>query len=87
MGRVNRAVRRAARLKTREGELTAGTFNVRTLAFNGKNSFDHAEEILELCRQIECDFVGLQKTRRAGQNGFTSAGYTVYCSGAGGGGT
>ena len=87
MGRVNRAVRRAARLKTREGELTAGTFNVRTLAFNGKNSFDYAEEILEVCKQIEYDIVGLLKTRRARQNGFTAAGYTVYCSGADGGGT
>ena len=41
---------------------------------------------MEVCRQSECD-VGLQETRRDGQNGFTTAGYTVYCSGADGGGT
>ena len=38
----------ATRLNTRAGELTVGTFNVRTLALNGKNGLGHAEEILDV---------------------------------------
>ena len=67
----------AATMKTREGELTVGTFNVRSLAFNGKKGLGHAE-IIEVCRQRECDITGLQETRQDGQNGFTAAGYSVY---------
>ena len=37
-------MRKAARCKTRVGQLTVSTFNVRTLAFNGKNGLAHAEE-------------------------------------------
>ena len=44
-------------MKTREGELTVDTFNVRALAFNGKNGLGHAE-IMEVCRQSECNIVG-----------------------------
>ena len=62
-----------------------GTFNVRTQAFNGKNGLGHAEEILDVCRQSSCDVVGLRETRRDDRNGFTAAGYAVYCSGSGGG--
>ena len=66
--------------------MTVGTFNVRTLALNGKNVLGHAEEILKACRQKNgCNIVGFQKTRRDGQNGFTAAGHAVYCSGSGGG--
>ena len=50
-----------------------GTFNVRTLAVNGKNGLGHAEGIMEVCRKIQCDLVGLQETRRDGQNGFTAS--------------
>ena len=46
--RVNRSMRRAARLKTRVRELIVGTFIVRTLAFNGKNGVGHAEEIRQV---------------------------------------
>ena len=59
-----------------------GTFNVRTLAVNGKNGLGHVEEIMEVCRQSRCNILGLQETR---QDGFAAAGFTVYCSGAGGG--
>ena len=72
-------------MKTRVGELIEDTFNVCTLAFNGKNGLDHAEEILKGCRQNDCDPVGLQGTRRDDQIGFTAAGYAVYCRGSGGG--
>lgn len=66
--------------------MTVGTFKFRILAFNGKNGLGHAE-IMEVCRQSECDIIGLHETRRDGQYGFTAAGYTVYCSGARGAGT
>ena len=50
--------------------MTVGTFNVRTLALNGKNVLGHAEEILKACRQKNgCNIVGFQKTRRDGQTG------------------
>ena len=58
------------------------TFNVRTLAFDGKNGIGHSEVILKLCQELGCDVIGLQETRRDGQSAFTAAGYTVFCSGA-----
>ena len=87
MRRVNRPMRRAARLKTRVSELVVGTFNVRTLAFNSKNSLGHAEEMVEVCWRKGCRIVGLQETRRDGEIGFIAAGYEVCCRGSGGGGT
>ena len=62
-----------------------GTFNVRTLAFNGKNGLDHAEKVLEVCRQKGCYIVELQESSRGGQTGFTAAGYDICCSDSGGG--
>ena len=62
-----------------------GTSSVRTLAVNCTKRVGHTD-IIVVCRQIQCDIVGLQETRRDGQDGFTAAGFTVYCSGAGGGG-
>ena len=49
----------------------------------------HAEGIMEVCRQSQCDIVGLQETRLDEQDGFTAAAavFTVHCSGAGEGGT
>ena len=55
-----------------------GTFNVRTLTFNGKNSIGHREVILMVCQELGCDDIGLQETRRDGQSTFTAAGYTVF---------
>ena len=46
-------------LLDREGELTVGTFNVRTLAINGQNGFGHAEDNMEVCRQSQCGNIGL----------------------------
>ena len=60
------------------------TFNVRTLAFDGKNGIGHSEVILKLCQELGCDVIGLQETRRDGRSAFTAAGYTVFCSGADG---
>ena len=61
------------------------TYNVRTLAFKGKNGIGHAEVILKTCEDAGCDIIGLQEVRRNGQSAFTAAGYVVFCSGADGG--
>ena len=61
-----------------------GTFNVRTLTFNGKNGIGHSESILKVCQELGCDVVGFQETRRDGQSTFTAAWYTIVCSGVDG---
>ena len=62
-----------------------GTFNVRTLAVNGKNGIGYSEVILKVWQELRCDVIGFQETRRNGQSTFTAAGYTVFRSGADGG--
>jgi len=57
------------------------TYNVRTLAVNGTNGYGHDECVLAKCRQLGCDVIGLQETRRAGRTFFDAAGYRVFCSG------
>ena len=54
-----------------------GTFNVRTLAFNGKNGIGHSEVTMKVCLELGCDVIGLQETRRDRQSTFTAAGHTV----------
>ena len=61
-----------------------GTFNVRTLAFNGKNGIGHSEVILRVCQELGCDVIGPEETRRDGQSTFTAAGCTICCSGVDG---
>ena len=41
--REARKLRSCAKARFRAGELVVGTFNVRTLAFNGKNGIGHSE--------------------------------------------
>ena len=82
--RAARKLRVEAKARSRAGELVVGTFNVRTLAFNGKNGIGHSEVILKVCQELGCDVIGLQETRRDGQSTFTAAGYTVFRSGADG---
>ena len=48
------------------------TYNVRTLAVKGRNGYGHAECVLAKARQLGCDFVGLQETRRAVKTEFYS---------------
>ena len=72
--------------RSRAGELVVGTFNVRTLAFKRMNGIGHAEVILEICEDADCDIIrGLPEVRRNGQSAFTAAGYVVFCLGADGG--
>ncbi|MEP5460828.1 MAG: endonuclease/exonuclease/phosphatase family protein [Marinobacter alexandrii] len=56
-------------------------YNVRTLAVEGKNGYGHDERVLAKGRQLGCDLIGLQETRRSGSTTFRAAGYRVFCSG------
>ena len=61
--------------------MVVATCNVRTLAVKGKNGYGHDERVLAKGRQLGCDFIGLQETRRADSTTFNAAGYRVFCSG------
>ena len=61
--------------------MVVATYNVRTLAVKGRNGYGHSECVLAKARQLGCDFIGLQETRRAGKTEFSAAGYRVFCSG------
>ena len=37
--------------------------------------------VLAKARQLGCDFIGLQETRRSGKTELSAAGYRVFCSG------
>ena len=43
-------------------------------------SWLNAECVLAKARQLGCDFIGLQETRRSGKAEFSAAGYRVFCS-------
>ena len=61
--------------------MAVATYNVRTLAVKGTNGYGQAECVLTKARQLGCNFVGLQETRRAGKTEFSAAGCRVFCSG------
>ena len=82
--RAARKLRVETKARSRAEELVVGIFDVRTLAFNGKNGIGYSEVILKVWQELGCNVIGLQETRRDGQNTFTAAGYTVFCSGADG---
>ena len=63
---------RRNRARTRGGEITVATHNVRTMAVDGKHGVGGT---------LGCDVIGLQETRRSGHSAFSQAGYLVYCSG------
>ena len=44
----------------------------------------HAEVLLQKCKVLGCDVIGLQETRRPGRTEFATAGYRVFCSGVDG---
>lgn len=55
------------------------TCDVRTLSVMGKNGARHAEVVLNNCRAIGCDVIGLQEKRRRSRTVFAAAGYRVSC--------
>ncbi|CAB1121308.1 unnamed protein product [Ectocarpus sp. CCAP 1310/34] len=77
------AVKAAAKKKAREGDLSFGTFNVRTLAYSGRNPIGHnVMTVMQICSATGCDVIGLQETRRAGQGSIAHDGYVIIWSGA-----
>ena len=54
--------------------MVVAAYNVRTLAVKGKNGCGHAECVLAKAWQLECDFIGLQETRRSGKTEFCAGG-------------
>ena len=81
--RLARVAAREARARQREALVVVATYNVRTLVVKGRNGCGHAECVLAKARQLGCDFVGLQETRRAGKTELSTAGYRVFCAGQG----
>ena len=73
-----------ARARSRNGELNVATWNVRSLSLTGRHGAGHAEVLLQKCKVLGCDVIGLQETRRPGQTKFAAAGYLVFCSGVDG---
>ena len=70
-----------ARARSRTGELNVATWNVRSLSLTGRRGAGHAEVLLQKCKVLDCDVIGLQETRRPGRTEFAAAGYRVFCSG------
>ena len=50
--------------------MAVATYDVRTLAVKGKNGYGHVKGVLANARQLGCDFIGLQETRRSGKTEF-----------------
>ena len=56
----------------------------RALSLTGRRGAGHAEVLLQKCKVLGCDVIGLQETRRPGRTEFAAAGYRVFCSGVDG---
>ncbi|CAN0226651.1 unnamed protein product, partial [Ascophyllum nodosum] len=72
------------RARSRTGGLNVATWNVRSLSLTGRRGAGHAEVLLQKCKVLGCDVIGLQETRRPGQTEFATAGYRVVYSGVDG---
>ena len=73
-----------ARAGSRTGKLNVATWNVRSLSLTGRRGVGHAEELLQKCKVLGYDVIGLQETRRPGRAELAAAGYRVFCSGVDG---
>ena len=73
-----------ARARSRTGELNIATWNVHSLSLMGRRGAGHGEVLLQKCKVLGCDVVGLQETRRPGRTEPATAGYRVFCSGVDG---
>ena len=73
-----------ARARSRTRELNIATWNVRSLSLTGRRGAGHGEVLLQKCKVLGCDVVGLQETRRPGRTELAKAGYRVFCSGVNG---
>ena len=73
-----------ARARYRTGELNVATWNLRSLSLTGRRGAGHTEVLLQKCKVLGCDVIGLQETRRPGRTEFAAAGYRVFFSGVDG---
>ena len=73
-----------ARARSRTGELNVETWNVRSLSLTGRRGVGHAEVLLQKCKVLGCEVIGLQETRRPRRTEFAAAGNRVFCSGVDG---
>ena len=82
--RIAKTSQNVPRARSRTGELNIATWNVRSLSLTGRRGAGHAEVLLQKCKVLGCDVIGLQETRRPGRTEFAAAGYRVFCSGVDG---
>ena len=82
--RIAKTSQNVSRARSRTGELNIATWNVRSLSLTGRRGAGHAEVLLQKCKVLGCDVMGLQETRRPGRTEFATAGYLVFCSGVDG---
>ena len=63
--------------------MAVATYNVCApwLAVEGKNGCGHDERVLTKRRQLGCDFIDMEESRRSGSTTFRAAGYRVFCAG------
>ena len=77
--------RRVGLLNPLSGEThKQGMYLDRWLSLTGRRGAGHAEVLLQKCKVLRCDVIGLQETRRPGRTEFATAGYRVFCSGVDG---
>ena len=76
-------MRHMTKARFRTGKLNiATTWNIRSLSLTGRRGIaGHADVLLQKCKMLGCDVIGLQETRRPGRTEFDAAGYRVFCSG------
>ena len=82
--RMSLCTQNVSRARSHTGELNIATWNVRSLSLTGRRGAGHAEVLLQKCKVLGCDVIGLQETRRPGRTEFAAAGYRVFCSGVDG---
>ena len=82
--RIAKTSQNVSRARSRTEELNIATWNVRSLSLTGRRGAGHAEVLLQKCKVLGCDVIGLQETRRPGRTEFATAGYCVFCSGVDG---
>ena len=70
-----------ARARSCIGELNVATWNVRSSSLTGRRGAGHAEVLLQKCKVLDCDAIGLQETRSPGRTEFAAAGYRVFYNG------
>ena len=71
------------RVRPRTGEPNVVTSNVRSVSLTGRRGAGHVEMLLQKCKVLGCDVIGLQETRKPGWTDFATAGYHVFFSGEG----